>query len=211
MPFILDDATGEPGVTLDQLRQELYDRGYDHLAQTAASRMRATRWINQAHAELCLEEKWPFRLTTTSGAAPLTIEDMDQVLTVVDSDNSNTQLDEMTEAELTVYDLAFTGTPLWFYRDALVVRVWPSSGTTISVRYFRLPPDLVSGTDTTLVPARYANAIVDSAVIRAAGDRDNPAAADLADRTYQRTLALMRRQLLVAPTHVVHSFISEDD
>lgn len=201
----------EAGVTLSMLRQEFFDRGYDHLAQTAASRARADRFINQGYLELCLEERWPFRLTSTSGAAPLTIEDVDAILTVTDTDNDSTRLYEMTERELTAWDLERTGTPLWFYRDSLVVRVWPASTGTISVRYWSVPAALVDAADETMVPARYANVIVDAAVIRAAGDRDNANAADLADRMYQRGLALMRRQLLNPPTHIEHSFVSEDD
>ncbi|HZA18976.1 MAG TPA: hypothetical protein VE645_19200 [Pseudonocardiaceae bacterium] len=195
------------------LRQELYDRGFDHLAQTAASRDRATRWLNQAYLELCLEERWPFRLTTTSGAAPLTIGDVDAILTVIDSDNNATRLYEMTEAELTAFDLSATGSnALWFYRDSLIVHVWPASGATLSVRYWSVPVELVAGSDETVVPERYANVIVDGAVMRAASDRDNPAAVDLAERMYQRGLALMRRQLLVAPTHIeLVPGVSEDD
>lgn len=211
MPFVLDDATGEPGVTLDELRQELYDRGYDHLQQTAQTRQRATRWINQGYLELCLEERWPFRLTTTSGVAPLTIDDMDAVLTVAGADENATQLYEMTERELTAWNLGHTGTALWFFRDSLLVRTYPASEATITVRYWKVPAELVSWTDTTMVPRRYANVIVDAAVMRAASDRDNSMAVDLAERMYQRGLALMRRQLLVAPTHIEHSYMSEDD
>lgn len=199
----------EEGVTLGNLRDELYDRGYDYLNQDARGRARATRWANEAYAELCLEEPWPFRLTTTTGAAPLEIDDVDKILTVVDADN--VPLHEVTERWLTTYDLTQTGTPLWFYRDSLTVRVWPVGTGSLTVRYYRLPPELVDAADETLVPARYMGTIVDAMVTRAAADRDNEKAAALADRMYQRGLALMRRQLLVAPTHVEHTFVSEDD
>lgn len=202
MPYVADPATTEAGATFTDLLDELYARGYDYLNQDSAGRARAGRWINQSYAELALEEEWPFRLTTTSGAAPLTITDLDQVLSVTDTNNDDFELDELTERELTVWDLTTTGTPIYYYRDNLRVRVWPVSTTTISVRYFALPTDLVSATDTTLVPKRYMNTIVDGAVMRAAADRDNDRAVTLAERMYNRGLALMRRQLLVAPTHI---------
>jgi hypothetical protein len=195
----------EPGVTLDELREELYARGRDDLKQDATGRARAARWINQAYAELCLEEPWPFRLTSVSGAAPLEIADVGDVLSVTDTGNSGGELFEMTERELTDWGLTTTtGLPYWFYRDSLTIRVWPASTTTLLVRYWKLPAELVSAADETIVPKRFMGAIVDGAVLRGVADRDNPAAVQLADQMYQRQLALMRRQLLVAPTHIQH-------
>jgi hypothetical protein len=201
----------EAGVALSALLTRLYSRGYDYLAQDAASRALATSFINEANAELELEEHWPFRLTTTTGTAPLEVANVDQILSVIDTDNSNRELHEMTERELTAFGLDATGTPLWFYRDSLSVRVWPLASTALSVRYWSLPTELVNATDETRVPKRYMGVIVDGAVLRAAADRDNRDAADLADRMYQRGLALMRRQLLVAPTHIQRSGLHEDD
>lgn len=200
----------EPGATLADLQAELYARGYDHLAQDAAGVARGLRWINQAAAELTLEELWPFRLNTATGAAPLSIADLDRVLSVVDTGNSNRELVEMTERELTTWDLSYAGTALYFYRDSLQVKTYPVGGT-LSVRYYSLPTDLVSPADTTLVPARYMDVIVDGAVRRAAKDRDNPDAVALAEQERQRGLELMRRQLLVAPTHQQRVGWSEDD
>lgn len=202
MPYILDTATTEAGASLTDLLNELYARGYDHLSQDAAGQARATRWINQAYAKLTLEELWPFRLTTTTGLAPLTINDVDRVLTVVNSDDANRELDEATERELTTFDLSLTGTPLFYFRDSLIVRVWPVATASIAVRYYRLPSELASGTDTTLVPKRYMDVLIDDAVRRAAKDRDNAEAVGLAGQEYESGLALMRRQLLIAPTHV---------
>lgn len=191
----------ETGAALSDLQAELYARGYDHLAQDAAGVARGLRWINQAINELTLEELWPFRLNTATGTAPLTILDLDRVKTVIDTNNANNPLDEMTEDELTPFDVAATGIPLYYWRDSLQVKTWPVGGT-LSVRYWSLPTSLVAPADTTLIPARYLNVIVDAAVRRAAADRDNPDAVGLAEQEYERGLNLMRRQLLVAPTHI---------
>jgi hypothetical protein len=216
MPIVIPISPGgeelEESFTLADLRGELYARGYDHLAQDAATQARADRFLNQAHAELCLEELWPFRLTSISGAAPLAVSDIDRILTVVDSDNGSRVLYELTEREATAMGLATAGSPMWFYRDSLLVRVLPDSATTLLVRYYMLPPELVDSTDSAIIPKRYMNVVVDSAVIRAAADRDNDKAALLADTMYQRGLSLMRRQLLVAQTHIEHiAGTSEDD
>jgi hypothetical protein len=189
------------GASLSDLLTEFYGRGYDDLQQDAVGQARATRWINQADGELTLEEPWPFRLSTASGAAPLTIADLDEVLSVT-LDEDRTELVEMTERELTGYDLEATGTAVYFYRDDLTVRVWPVSTATVDVRYYRLPVELVAPADTSMIPEQYMNAIVDRAVMAAGANRDNPAVVELADRMYQRTLSLMRRRLLVAPTHI---------
>lgn len=200
----------EPGATLLDLQSELYARGYDHLLQDAAGIARGLRWINQAYAEVVLEELWPFRLNTATGAAPLSIPTLDRVLSVTDTGNSNRELDEMTEAELTPWDLTYTGTAIYYFRDSLQIRTYPSGGT-LSVRFFSLPTDLAAPTDQTLVPARYADVIVNGAVRRAAVDRDNPDASTLAEAERQRGLDLMRRQLLVPPTHQRRASFSEDD
>lgn len=190
----------EAGATLTDIQTELYSRGYDHLNQDAAGRARALRWINQSYQAALLEESWPFRLNTATGAAPLSVTDLGEILTVVDTANSNFELGEMTERELAAYDLTITGVPLWYFRDNLQIKTWPVGGT-LSVRYYSLPPDLANGTDTTLIPKRYMDVIVDGAVRRAAKDRDNPDAVQLAESERQRGLDLMRKQLLVAPTH----------
>lgn len=204
MPYVIDPFTGEVGDTFLNLQNELYARGYDHLNQNAAGRARAKRYINQAHQELCLEELWPFRLATATGAAPLLIADLDRVLTVVDTANNRQRLFVASEEELSNADLTATGTPVYFYRSAsLQVSTWPVGGT-LSVRYFRVPNMLASDADTTLVPLRYSDAIVDGAVRRAAKDRDNPDAVALAEAERQRALTLMRAQLLEPPDHFIH-------
>lgn len=200
----------ETGATLLELQTELYARGYDHLAQDATGVARALRWLNQAHNEICLEELWPFRLNTATGAAPLSIPTMDRVYSVTDTANNAMPLAEAGEDELAdMFDLASTGTPYWFYRDSLQIKTYPVGGT-LSVRFYSLPTDLASPTDTTLVPKRYMDVIVDAAVIRAAKDRDNAEAVALAKQERDRGLDLMRRQLLPIPRHTVVTGSSTD-
>lgn len=201
----------EAGATLLDLQTELYARGYDHLAQDATGVARGLRWINQANNEITLEELWPFRLQTATGASPLSIETLDQVYSVINTADSNAELYEATESELTGGDLTTSGTPMWYYRDSLQIKTYPTGGT-LSVRYYALPTDLASPTDTTLVPKRYMDVIVDAAVRRAAKDRDNAEAAALAQQERDRGLDLMRRQLLQPPRHTVRIYgVSTDD
>ncbi len=202
MPFILDASSLGVGATFLELQTEFFARGHDYLNTDDAGRTRAKRWLNQAHARVCMEELWPFRLGTLSGAAPLYIAGLDQVLTVIDTTNNNLELDEATEWELAVYDLAQTGTPSMYYQDSFFIRTFPLGGA-LSVRYYRVPDALVNDADTTLVPLRYADVIIDDAVRRAAKDRQYGEGVQLAAAEYQDGLNLMRRNLLVAPTHFV--------
>ncbi len=201
MPYVADPATLETGAAFSDLLNELYARGYDHLAQNAASVTRARRFINQANAEVELAEHWPFRKLTVQGVAPLQITDVQDIDTVVDTGNADSELDWMSERELTVYDLTRTGTPAWWWRSNLQVNVYPVAATTIEVRYWATPVLLVSDADTTRVPLRFMDAIVDSAVRRAAKDRDNPTAVALAQQELDRSLNLMRVTLLDMPRH----------
>jgi hypothetical protein len=196
----------EAGVTLLTLRTELYARGADYLANDAAGIARANRWINQAYQAVCLRELWPFRLTTATGAAPLAIADLGTILRggVTSPGNNNYVLDDLTETEVTPLDLSATGGYPWFYYlDGQTVRVWPAGTGTLSVRYYRIPLKLTGDSDTTLVPERFMDVIVDDAVLRALG-KDNTDAAVVALMRQERDqgLADMREALLSAPTHI---------
>src|ERR1700741_5122825 len=133
----------EPGATLADLQVELYARGYDHPAQDAQGIPRGLRWINAAYFEACLEELWPFRLTTATGASPLTITDLDQIKYVVNTSYYNETLTEMVEDELADFDLTTTASsPSYYYRDSLQVKTWPVATAVLSVRYYQLPTEL---------------------------------------------------------------------
>ena len=197
MPPILT----EPGVRFDDLYNELYARGYDHLKQDAAGVARAKRMVNQSYVELTLEDKWPFRYTylQNQGPSPLTIADLGEIVTVVDGANNFRPLSELQLHEWEMLgDAATPGTPIYYLRQAKIIHVWPLGGN-LSVGYYAVPPYLVADSDTTWVPARYMDVIVDGAVRRAAKDRDNEAAANFAENERIKGLALMRRDLLPAP------------
>ncbi len=202
MPYILDPATLGGGATFGDLQTEFFARGHDYLNRDDAGRARAKRWLNQAHARVVMEELWPFRTATATGAAPLSITGLGQVLTVKNTDDGDRELYEGSEHELTIYDLGTAGTPIMFYRDSFYVRTFPVGGT-LSVRYYREPVDLVNVDETTMVPSRFADLIIDDAVRRAAKDRQYGEGVQLAAAEYQDGLALMRRDLLVAPTHFI--------
>lgn len=210
MPYIGDPAATEAGVALSVLRTEFWARGYDYLSQDAAGIARTDRWLNQAHQAIVLKELWPFRLTTTSGAAPLTITNVGKVLSVTDAENTCWVLEEMTERELTPFRLDAAGFPWYYYRDNLAIRVWPESAREISVRHYANPAKLVDADDETVIPERFMDMLIDEAVIRGGKDADNEKVVALARQERDQGLADMREALLVAPTHIQRSAIHED-
>jgi hypothetical protein len=74
---------------------------------------------------------WPYRLTTASGAAPLTITDLGVIEEVVDTAQSSLPLHFVSRRNLLdAYSiLTTTGSPQWFYVDNGVVRTYPVGGT----------------------------------------------------------------------------------
>lgn len=210
MPYILDASTSEPGVPLSELLTEFYKRGHDYLNDGGDGTARAKRWLNQAHSKVVLEELWPFRLTTTAGTAPLTISRLDKIYSVTDTTNDGYELHEVNESELVGY-LTMTGTPFRYYRDNLIVRVWPVAAHVIEVRYYSVPFDLSLDTDVTMVPKRYMDVIIDDAARRAAKDRQYAEGVQLAAQEYNDGLDLMRRQLLVSPSYVPYPYGNLDD
>lgn len=165
-----------------ELQQELMDRGFSYLNDSANGQARAKRWINRAYAELVEEADWEFAKGLASGPPPLTVSDMRDVLSVT---GPNGALEESTIASLDDdFDLTTTGTAAWWYRDGTQIKVYPVDTQDVTVRYLKTPADMVASGDVPIVPPRYHELIVDLAVIRALKDRSN----------FQETTAL--RQML---------------
>lgn len=153
------------------LKQELSDRGFDELSDA-----RLGNFVNQGRAELDMMFKWPYRLATASGASPLTIADLGSIEEVADTGQAGSPpLDYCDRRTLrsTYGDITITGTPAYFYIDNGVVRTYPVGGT-LSVRYYKRPPQLSGGMDTPLAPADYHLLYVDFACRWAAKDGNQP-------------------------------------
>lgn len=151
-----------PALTFATLQTELSDRGWQRLSATRLGYL-----INQARADLDGMFLWPYRLTTASGAAPLTITDLGTIEEVVDTANASNPLHFVSRRNLldSYGLLTTTGSPDWFYVDNGVIRTYPVGGT-LTVRYYKRTPDL-TGVQVPLAPADYHLLIVDLAEQRA--------------------------------------------
>lgn len=181
-------------MNLLDLRTELLARGFSYLDST-----RANRYVNKAYTELCDEEQWSFLEASSSGASPLTISDLGDIESVVDSTNE-VRLKPLERKLIEDYDpkINDTGNPYAYYITAgTIINAWPTTSVTLAVNYWKTSTELVNDSDIPIVPTRYQYLIVDSACRRAYQDSDRFDLAQGCDTEYQRGLGLMRDSLLV--------------
>lgn len=157
------------------LQTEFFARGFAYLNDAGAGLTRAKRFINDAAHEIDDLERWPYRAATTTGTSPLTISDLGDIDTVLDSTNRRT-LESNTRGVLldTYGELTTTGSASWFYMVAGAITAYPVTTNTLSVNYWKVAPDMSSGSDTPLMPDRFRMAIVERAAHKAYLDQDDP-------------------------------------
>lgn len=195
-----------------QLLTEFYASGFSYLDDNGSGAARAGRWVNQAYLELCAAERWPWLETSASGAAPLTITDLNQVESVVTSADK-ASLVPMFRGDLTDMDgdLTLTGSPRYYYLTAdSVVNVYPASTGTITVKYCKVPVELSASTDTPVVPQTYHDVIVLGAIRRGLVDDQDAGDYQQVVSEYQARLGMMRAQYLFTPEVQVLRAGSED-
>lgn len=184
---------------LSDLRTEVYARGFDYLND--ATDTRVDRWINQSYRELCALMPWPFLEQTDTGAAPLTLGALRYVLSVTDTTNkvllAPVDVRNLQRIDPTLDD---TGAPCAWYLENTVMKVWPVSTPSLSVRYILVPPLLSADSDDPLVPEEWQDIIVDGAVCRAQKDNDDYGPMQATRQEWQRqvdamVVSLMNRAL----------------
>lgn len=171
-------------MNLTGLLTEFYAYGFNYLDDSGAGTTRATAWLNASYKEICSLERWPWLEATATGTAPLTISDIDTLESVTDTTNVR-KLAPMDRRNISDQypDLTLPGAPMWYYTNSgSSVAVFPVTAVSLSVRYWKIPPDLSSGSDTPVVPATFHDVIVLGAVRR--GLVDDQDAAD-----YQQVVA----------------------
>ena len=192
---------------------ELKARGADYLTDA-----RALIMLNNAKNALEDEMAWPWLEATATGPAPLTISDLKDVLSVVDTTNQR-QLTGLDARDITDRDAIVTtsGTPdSWWLDGTTTLKVYPTSTSAqLSVRYVKFSPELSVGSDTPLIPVRYHALWVDYAMVEAYLDSDNfDAAAGLLNFVRQQRLPAMVELYAVRnrqnPSYVPVTWASDD-
>lgn len=176
------------------LQAEVYARGFDYLNDGGAGVTRVKRWINEAMHQINDLERWCYLQASTSGAAPVTINDLGAIESVVDVANFN-PLTFMDRRDVTEYyaDLTQTGNAQWYFvTGGNTVNVWPVSTATLTVRYYKTQADMSANGDVPLMPDRFRGAIVDLAAARALRDVSNFDEAQAAEQAGLATVQRMR-------------------
>ncbi len=178
-------------------RSDFFARGFNFLNDAGAGLVRTKALYNSAYRELCAEDDWPFVAATATGASPLTVADVRKIRTVRDTAQARApklwhRPVEDLEEEFGIITTA--GLPLWYFIEGTVITAFPVGGT-LSVRYYKVPAELVADGDEPLVPNEYRRYIVDG-MVRLAAMEDNPQLAQAAEAERQRGLDIMRRSLL---------------
>lgn len=185
--------------TFATLRADFYARGFDYYNDAGSGLVRANELLNQAYLELCEEDYWPFLLTTNASfTPPAAIADVREVRSIAFPGGGpayrlwhkplDDVLDEYGEA-------VTTGYPLWYYLENTTLSVYPVHAGPFTVRYWKVPAELVADGDEPIIPNRFRRLIVEG-MVRVAGAEDTPEAARAAEAERQLGLNLMRRSLL---------------
>lgn len=178
-------------LNLTGLRAELVARGFDYLSQA-----RQDRFINDAMYAIDDLDTWSYLQANATGVTPLTISDLGRIESVANVANLQA-LTFMDRRDLVedFADLTLTGgTPAYYYlTGGTVLNAFPvAASVSLTVRYYKVAPELAAGSDVPLMPDRFRYAIVDYAVAKALEDVSNYAEAQAARASGDATVARMR-------------------
>lgn len=157
------------------------------------------------------EDRWDYRRATSSGAPPLTISDLGEIDTVVDTTNQNALVPALAGDLVGLENDVLTGTghPIYYYLNAGVVTVYPVATGSITVSYFKVRADLSAGGDAPLMPDRFRPAIIERALEFAYRDQDNPEMAQVCALAADRIIDRMRLFYIMQPggqRQVIHGY-----
>jgi hypothetical protein len=132
----------------------------------------AKRFINDAMHAIDDIEDWPYLNASTTGTTPLTISDLGKIESVADAsglsvcrsaDAASCRQYATSRPPVSVSEFYVTG--------GNTINVYPAThGTTLTVTYWKVAPDLVNDSDTPLMPDRFRYAIVEYALAVALRD-----------------------------------------
>lgn len=197
------------------LKAELVARGFDYLSTT-----RQGQFINDAMHELDDLYTWPYRETSSTGAAPLSITTLGIIQQVINS-TRNAPLEPRSYQWLIreFGDLSTSGQASYYYvswtSGGPKVVTYPTNSDTLAVLHWKIATDLSAGADLPLSPTRYHTIIVDIAVRMALVDADNYSAAaalqtEIERKTARMANALLGGQQLQGPLDFARLTVAED-
>lgn len=176
-------------------------------------------------------QEWPFTLTTytqtlTVGqrqySFPTDMSSVDwdsfylKILTAQNNDPRKLQLltfDQYTSRYRPNEDVASTGgysSPSYVYQTQELkfgVTPIPDAAYEIEYKYWSFPSDLSVATDTTVIPDRFKNVIIDGAMLYMMLFRSNEQSGVIHRDKFDQGIRAMRRLLLDDPVNITSSYI----
>lgn len=200
-------------MTFAELQTDFFESGFAYLNDNGVGVIRAKRWLNQAYLEICALEPWPFLEASTTGVSPLTIADLRQVISVLDTTNKVALVHSDLKAITDLYpDQTVNGTTLYWYLAAGArITLIPANATiSLAVNYLKVPTELSNAADTPLLPQAYHDIIVLGAWRRGLLDDSNAGDYGLVKTEWSERLGAMRQALLDVPSTQFLTFAGED-
>ena len=177
-------------MTEAELRTETLACGLDHLSTT-----RVDQFILFAARKLYYSHLWPFRLTTQTGVAPLTVTTRGPIKSVFDSNGYEidpADQDELgREVDLTTSSGDATA---WYLTDAGAVQTYPASTPSITVRHYASVP-ATTALILADIPSEFHYSVIFDAVRRGKLDNGELEVAASYKADYDESLNEMRRVL----------------
>lgn len=182
-------------MNLEELRQELFDRGFKYLTDPRADRFLQDTYL----VDICEGEDWPFLEETKEGVGPLLVTDLRTIEYVWDTVQRR-KLTPMLRGRLTDdvdVDLTTRGDPQFYYVTGGVrVNTYPLNVTNkLQVRYWKVPTALAPGYGPVFAE-RFHGLVVDGAMVRAYQEKDNYELTREARVNFDATLEKMKGSLL---------------
>lgn len=141
--------------TFAELKAAVLARGFNRLTDGQRG-----EYVNSAITEVDGAYPWPYRLTTTSGTAPLTVSTLGEIDSV-ENTTQDYQLEPVPRKLLLDWygDLSRTGSPQFYFVNwsagSQTVTTYPTNSDSLSVRHYAIPTALSAAGDTPAAPARF--------------------------------------------------------
>lgn len=182
----------------------------------ATTSNRVTNWINLGQSDFILRELWPFRETTGTLATVAGTQEYDlstnfstldeQNILAVSIQGSNSRkliywpYNQLRE-DYPDFDEEAQGVPERYYIKSGQIGFWPAPNDayTVAIDYYKIPTELSSDSDQTIIPVNYREALMHYALSLEHDFNTDPDLAVKEMNRYEQIVTLARQNLLAQP------------
>lgn len=197
--------------------KDIQDRTLDLLSKSdATTRNRVKDWINLGQRDFVLRELWPFReatdtITTVAGTQEYTLSsetadlDNQNIISVAIQGANARKLSYAPFNQLRTdnpdFDEEGQTVPTHYYIKAGKIGFWPNPNDaySIAVDYFKIPTELSSDSDVSIIPLSYREALMHYALSLEHDFNTDPDLAQKSFVRYEQIVTLARNNLLTQP------------